>query len=221
MLQTLDAKLLLDSRERRFVGAGQDHERGKVGAPRQIFGKLETGTRRSSIGIDTIVEHAEAVLVAHLLIQAAHVGDFAHFERQSERVQRRPPLFALAHHIAEESKAVGLLGPVRGPLIGDVSRGGGALEQEIFLVIVGRADLHDGAREPQPGGAVVGRGGDDLAKECHTAAEIVLGECRIGVAADLRERLGGLAGVLLDLRLQRNRAVGEPLVLEGLFGGAG
>ncbi len=94
---------------------------------RNILGELETGPRRRGIGIDGVIEHAEAVLIAQALILAAHVGLLAHFERQPQRVERRPPLLALAQQRAEERKLVGLAVLVGHPLIGDIGRGRGAV----------------------------------------------------------------------------------------------
>ena len=63
------------------------------------------------------------------------------------------------------------------------------------LAVVGRADLQDGAGEPQPVGAVVGRHRDDLPEQHHAAAKVVALERGVGLAAQLRQRLGDLAGV--------------------------
>jgi len=79
--------------------------------------------------------------------------------------------------------------------------------------------LHDGAREPQPRGAVVRRRRYDLPEKRHAVAEIVAREGGVGVAADLRERLRRRARIRLDLRFQRDRAVGEIAILERLVGG--
>ena len=176
MLQTFDAELFFGGRDGRLVGASEHDERREIGARRQIFRKLEAGARRGSIGIDGIVEYAEAVLVAQPLVLAAHIGGLANVERKPQRIERRPPQLPLAHDVAEERQAVGFLIAVGGTLIGDVGRGRGALEQRRALLIVDRADLHDGARHAQPSGGVVGLCGDDLAEQRHAGAEIVLGK---------------------------------------------
>jgi hypothetical protein len=136
-------------------------------------------------------------------------------------IERRPPQLTLAHDVAEKAETVGLFIAVGGALIGDVGRGRGALEQGRALLVVDRADLHDGAGKPQPGGGVVGLRRDDLAEQRHAGAEIVLGKGCIGVFADLRHRLGGGAGVRLDLTFELNRAVGEIAVDERLVCGMG
>ena len=91
VLQSLYAKLLVGRRRRRLVGPGENDERREVGAQRQLFGKLETRARRGGIGIDAVIEHAEAVNLAQPFVLAAHVGHFAQIEREPKRVQRRPP----------------------------------------------------------------------------------------------------------------------------------
>ena len=60
---------------------------------------------------------------------------------------------------------------------------------------------------------------DDLAEQHHAAAEVVFLEGGVGLAAQLRERLGGLAGVGLDLGFELDRGVGELGSLEGFVGG--
>ena len=104
-------------------------------------------------------------------------------------------------------------------MIGDVRRGRRAFEQKPLFVVVGRADLHDGARQAEPRSAIVRRRGDDLAEQGHAGAEIVLAEGRVGILADLRERFRRRAGVGFDLRFQRHCAVSKLAVLECLFDG--
>ncbi len=87
--KTFDAKLFFRDRQRRLVGARDDDEGREIGARRQVLGELETGPRRRGVGIDGVIEHAEAVLVAQALILAAHIGGFAQFERQPQA--RRAP----------------------------------------------------------------------------------------------------------------------------------
>ena len=81
------------------------------------------------------------------------------------------------------------------------------------------ADLLDGAGEPQPGRAVVGRLGDDLAEQHHAVADVVFLERRVGVAPQLRERLAAAAGVVLDLGFELDRGLVEIAALEGFAGG--
>jgi hypothetical protein len=68
-------------------------------------------------------------LLAQSLILAADVGYLAQFERESQRVERRPPLFAVNKHVAEKRQAVRLLGAAGGARVRDVSRRGRTLEQ--------------------------------------------------------------------------------------------
>ena len=129
VLKAFDAELLVGRRDGRLVGAAEHDERRKIGARRQILGKLEAGARRGGVGVNRIIEHAETVLVAQPLVLAAHIGGLANVERKPQRVERRPPQLPLAHDVAEKREAVGLLVAVGGALISDVGRGRGALEQ--------------------------------------------------------------------------------------------
>ena len=220
VLQALDAELLVGGGQCRLVGAGQYDERREVGAQRQGFGELEAGARRGGVGVNAVIEDAEAVLLAQLFVLSAHIGDLAQLEREPQRVERRPPHLALTERIAEKGQAVRFLGADRGPLVGDVGGGRGAFEQELALVVVGGTDLHDRARQAQPGGAVGRRRGNDLAQERHAGAEIVFGKGGVGIAADLRHRLGRGSRIRLDLCLELDRAIGQVGVLERLVGGS-
>ena len=210
VLEPFDAKLLVLDRERRLVDAGDRHERREVGAlARQAFRELEAGARRSGVGIDRIVEQAEAVVAAHAFIERAHLGDLAEFEREAKRVERRPPALEIALAAAEDDEAVGLLAAVPGQRVGLVGGGAGALEQQIALALVGRTDLLDGAGQPQPARALGRRRRDDLAEQHHAVAEIVLLEGGVGFAAKLRQRLGVGASLALDLRFELDGGFGE------------
>ena len=220
VLQALDAELLVGGGQRRLVGAGQYDERREVGAQRQGFGELEAGARRGGVGVNAVIEDAEAVLLAQLFVLSAHIRDLAQLEREPQRIERRPPHLALAEGVAEKRQAVRLFGAARGPLVGDVGGGRGAFEQELAFVVVGGTDLHDGASETQPGGAVGRCRGNDLAEQRHAGAEIVFGKGGVGIAADLRHRLGRGSRIRLDLCLELDRAIGQVGVLERLVGGS-
>ena len=78
MLESFDAKLARIGGQRRAILASHRDERREVGAPaRQILGELEAGARRGAVGIHGIIQQAETVLVTHLLVLAADVGDLA------------------------------------------------------------------------------------------------------------------------------------------------
>ncbi len=220
MREALDAKLLLRDRQRRLVGAGERDEGREIGARRNVFGELETGARRRRVGIDGIIEHAETVLVAQPLILPAHIGDFAQFEREPQRIERRPPDLALAQQRAEKRETVGFLVAIGGALIGDVGRARRAFEQHRALVVVAGADLLDGVGETQPRAGVIGGSGNDLVEHRHAGAEIVLGECGVGVALELVDRLRRRPGVGLDLGLELDRAAGQIVVGEWLGRGS-
>ena len=110
VLQPVDAELLALAGQRRLVGAGQREERREVDPLGEVFGELEAGPRRGPVGIDGVVQQPETVLVAHLLVLAADLGDLAHVERQPQRIQRRTPQLALGHRPAQHGQRIGLLG---------------------------------------------------------------------------------------------------------------
>ena len=167
--------------QRRLVVAGQRQERREVGALGEILGELEAGARRGRVGIDGVIQQPEAVLVAQLLILAADIGDLAQVERQPQAIQRRPPQLALGHRAAEHGQRVGLLAGIAGALIGDIGRGRGALQQEGLFAGVRRPDLENGAGQPQPVAAVLGRDGGDLPEDLQAGAEIAALEGGVGV----------------------------------------
>ena len=61
--------------------------------------------------------------------------------------------------------------------------------------------------------------GDDLAEQHHAVADVVLLERGVGLAAQLRQRLGDLPGVVLDLGFELDRGFVELGALERLAGG--
>ncbi|MBA7478483.1 hypothetical protein ES707_13906 [subsurface metagenome] len=219
VLQPLDAKLLAFRGQRRLVGARLRHERREIDAFCKLLRELEAGPRRRAVGIHGVVEQAEAVLVAHLLILPADVGDLAHVERQPQRVQRRAPQFAVGHGPAEHGQCVRFLARIAGALIGDIGRGRGALKQEGLFGRIHRADLEDGTGEPQPVTAVLGRRHGDLAEEVEAGAEIVALEGSVGVGLQRCRGLGDRPRFLLDLGLQLDGGISEVIALEGLVCG--
>ena len=189
VLEALDAKLLFAGRYRRLVHAIDGDERREIrAAAGQFFGELEAGARRNGVGVDRVIEQAEAVLAAQAFILAAQIGGLADLEREPHRIERAAPLLAVGERAAEHAETVGLLAAVLRALIGDVSRGRGAIEQQRALAVVARPDLQHGAGKAEPVRAVVRRGGDELAEHDHAGAEILLLEGGVGVAAQLRRR---------------------------------
>jgi hypothetical protein len=51
----------------------------------------KAGARRGRVGIDSVIEQPEAVILAHLLVERAHVGGLAKLKRDAKRIERRPP----------------------------------------------------------------------------------------------------------------------------------
>ncbi len=156
---------------------------------------------------------------AQPLVLTAQVGGLAQFERKAHGIERRPPLLAVGQRAAEHRQTVGFEIAVAGALIGDIGRGRGAIEQQRAFVVVARADLQHGARQPQPARCVGRRHGNELAEHRHAGAEIVLLEGGVGVAPQRRGRLGHRPGVALDLRFELDRRLVEIAALERFVGG--
>ena len=218
MLEAIDAKLPLLRRQRRLVAARKRKERRKIGPLGEVLGELEAGARRGRVEIHGVVEQPEAVLVTHFFVAAADIGDLAQIERQPQRIERRTPQLALGHRPAEHGQRLGLVGGVAGTLIGDIGGGRGTFQQEGLLAVVGRADLEDGAGQPQPVGAVLRRGGGDLPEDLQAGAEIAALEGGVGIGAQARRRLGDRTRLALDLGFQLDRGIGEVVAPESLVG---
>ena len=88
------------------------------------------------------------MLVAHLFILAAHLGDFAQIEREPQAIQCRPPQLAFGHRAAEHGERFRLFAGIAGALIGDIGGGRGALPQKGLLAGIPRRNLKDDAGQP-------------------------------------------------------------------------
>ena len=131
--------------------------------------------------IDGIIQHAEAVIGTQPLVLAAQIGALAQFEREPHGVERRTPSFAVGERLAEQRQAVGFKVAVGRALVGDIGRGGGAIEQQRALAIVAREDLQHGARQAQPVRRVGGRYGDNLTEHRHAGTEISFLKGHVGI----------------------------------------
>src|SRR4029078_10244243 len=130
VLETFDTELTLLRGERGLVLTGNGDERREIGAlARQVLGELEAGTRRGHVGVDAVVEQAEAVILAHALILLAHLGHLAQIERNAQRVERRPPDRAITKAAPHHDEAFCLLARIARALIGDIGGGGGAVQE--------------------------------------------------------------------------------------------
>src|SRR5262249_9526748 len=104
---------------------------------------------------------------------------------------------------------------------GDVGGGGGLLGERGALAVARRPDLADRTGELEPARGIVRRGGDDLTEQRHAEPVVAARERGVDLAPQGRGRLHDGAGVLLDLRLEADRAVGEIVAVEGLVGRCG
>ena len=222
VLETFDTELTVLRGERGLVLTGDGDERREIGAlARQVLGELEAGTRRGRVGVDAVVEQAEAVILAHALVLLAHLGDLAQIERNPQRVERRPPDRAITKAAPHHDEAFCLLARIARALIGDIGGGRGALEQQGLLAIIARTDLQNGLGQPEPVRAVVGRDRHDLSEDLHAAAEVVALEGGIRFAPQRRGGFRHLTRFALDLGFQLDRRIGEIIAPERFVGGNG
>ncbi len=220
--KALDAELAILHRERGLVLAGDRHERGEIGAPsRQVLGELEAHARRGCVGIDGVIKEPETVLLAQALVLLPHLGDLAQIERAAQRIERGAPARAIHIGARDEEQALGLLAGTAGALVGDIGRGGRALEQPGSLVVRARPDAQDGPGDAQPARGIVGRNRHDLSENLQSAADVVALEGGIGLALQHGGRLGHRAGFGPDLGFEPGGRGGEIVALERLVGGNG
>src|ERR1700744_735803 len=133
MLQAFDAKLLIFAADRACRCAGDGDIRREIRFPGERIRELETYTRRRGIVVGFIVGTAEAVLLAHVLINGLGVGVVAAIETGAIGVEGRAPQFAPRHQIAKESQRLRLQGGRAYPLVSSVGRRHAALAQEIAI----------------------------------------------------------------------------------------
>ena len=222
VFQALDAELLVVAGDRRLVLAGHGDEGRQVHPlARQRLGELEAHARRGGIRIDAVVEHPEAVLVPHLFVLAAHVGDVAQRKRLSQRVERRTPLRAIGVASPDQDERVGLLVAVRGALVGDVGGGRRALEDRGAFALVGRPRLQDGAGEAQPVRCIGRRDRCDLSERVQGGVLVPAQDRCIGVAAECGERFRHRPGIGLDLSLRARGGFDKVVAVIGFVGGKG
>ena len=219
MLQTLDADLLVVDGERRLVLACHGNVWREVGALRQTLAELEAGARRSGIRIDAEVGNAEAVFLTQLVIGGFQLRRLVKLERKSKRVQRRPPLAALAVSGGEHDEGISFFRSSARALIGDIGRSRRPLIAGGAVILIGGRDLEPEIGEPAPGRRVIRRDADDLHIDVCGALDIALSQRGVGVFPERDDRLLDGAGFILEIRLELDRGVVKGGVLEGLFGG--
>ncbi len=219
VLQALDAELLVLGGNGGLVGAALRDERREIGALGEFFRELEADAGRGGIGIDGVIEQAEAMIGAQLLVLAADIGGFAQVEGQPQRVERGAPQLALAERVAERRQRLGLLARGGRALVGDVGGRRGALQKQRPLAVIGRAHLQDGAGEAQPVRGILGGERRDLAHDLQTAAQVGAPQRRFGIRPQRRQRLADGARLALDLGFQPDGGISEIVAAERLVGG--
>ena len=108
VLDALDADLLVLGRDRGVGRAGDRDIGGEVGLARQRLGEIEADARRRRFVVDLVVDDAEAVLLAHVLVDLARVFVVVTVEAGAVGVERRAPHFVAGEEIAERRQRLGL-----------------------------------------------------------------------------------------------------------------
>ncbi len=205
VLEALDANLLI------LVGDGGVRRTGdgdigrKIRLALELLGEVETDAGRSRFIVDLVVEDAEPVALAHVLVGLADVDRIAPGERGAESVERRAPHLAPREKIAENRQRVGLRGGRRRPLIGGVGRGRAAGHEIVAAIQLGVVGLDRQIRQGEPVGGVLGRGGDGRARQLLRGVEFGRSDGGSGVPAQFIGRPA------LDLRADRRRLVAQRL----------
>jgi len=206
--EPFDADLLILVGNGRIGRAGDGDIGRKIGLARQRLGESEAGPRRRGFVIDLVVEDAEAVFFAHVLVDVARVFVVAPLQAGAIGVEGRAPHLVAGEEIAEQREGFRLLSGAAGALIGGVSRALAALKVIVAVVRlrVVRLGAEPGERQPR---ARVLRGA------CHRRAEERAGVLEFGGddrgGGVLAQLLGALS---LDLRADLGRflaqCLGEP-----------
>ena len=150
MRQTFDADFTTLGFERLRRSAVQRHEGRVVGILHQRFGKLDTGARCYAVGVDRIVDDAEALAGAKVVIGRPRLGNIRKGKACLVGVQRRTIILALLEGLSQpvERSQAGALCPAK--LVG-IKRCGRCLAQNLVIVL----DLRLDGREFRPQGAIL------------------------------------------------------------------
>ena len=187
------------------------------------FGKLSVNWKQArgeaASESTLIVGNAEAVFLAQRVVGGFQLRRLVKLERKSKRVQRRPPIVALAVSGGEHDEGISFFRSGARALIGDIGRSRRPLIAGGAVILIGGRDLEPEIGEPAPGRRVIRRDADDLHIDVGGALDIALLQRGVGVFLERDDRLLDGAGFILEIRLELDRGVVKSGVLEGLFGG--
>ncbi len=221
VFQPFHAKLLIVGGERWLVVADNRHEGREVGAFQQRLGKLEAGAWACRVGVHGEIGDAKAVFLAQLVVGRLPARIGFELERQVEGVQCRAPIALLAVRRGERRQGGGF-GLRRGrSLIGDIGGGPRIAEADAAVVLLIRRDGEPQIGQPPPSEGVVGRHGDDLPIGKGGAFQVLPPQLNGRLLFQLEDRQFDGAGLILEVGLERDRRVGEGVVLKDFIGGLG
>src|SRR6185437_5370343 len=145
MFEALDAELLILVGDRRVGRAGDGDIGAEIDLALQRIGEIEADAGIGGLVVDLVIEDAEAVFLAQILISGAHVGIVLAREAGVIGVKRDAPGFVARLQIAERRQRFGLRWRALGVLIGGVGGGRGVGEE---FVAAFRLGVVGGLAEP-------------------------------------------------------------------------
>ena len=134
VFEALDADLALFVGDRRVGRAGDGDIGDEVGLARERIGEIETDARIGGFVVHLIIEDAEAVLQAQILVYRARVGVVLAFEAGVVGVERDAPGFVARFEIAERRQRFRLRGGRLCVLIGGIGGQRGASDDLVAPV---------------------------------------------------------------------------------------
>ncbi len=217
MAQALDADLLFVRGHRRLVDALHRDERREVGLGRERIGELDAGARRGDVGIDRIVEHAEAVRFAQVIVERFELRRFAALQREFQRIERRAPEFAVGINAADDFERFGFLRAVGGAPVRKIGRRRGPIPDDVAVGGALRTDFAERAGIAKPEGCILFGVDRELAEALCMRARVVRGARRVRFLAKIGGRARTACKFSLKLRFQPCRSSGKIGALESLF----
>ncbi len=216
--EAIDAELLAVGRNGLRVLAVDGNELREVDLlVREVLGELQAQARGGGLRFGLVVDHAEAVLGAQLLVGSAHLAVVGEREARLQSIDRGAPERAALERVAEHGERTRLVAVVLRSAVGDVGGAGGVHRQVVALVaFLGiNVDGEERAREPDPGVDVLAVGDDCGGEVARSPARIGAKPFLSGLAQLWRLFAGGLP-VGLEVGLVTLAVLLDPLMQEGM-----
>ena len=220
MLEPLDAELALARLKRGRRGVVEGHEGGVVDAGLdQILGELDADARRGGVGVDGMVDDAEALAGAQVEIGGADGCVVDEEQARLVGLEGGPVHGAGLERLGHRGQdlGAGAGGARQDVAVPDGRTGVAAQRRDILAAGGGRRKI--GAREARPDRPVVGRDDESGGVGLDRPARVGGGECRVGVLDQEGEAvaLGGGRGRDAGAELARlvDHAGGEEVEIGG------